>query len=271
MKVGASTRGEIRTASTLSVKSETTADRIAKQLKDWQEARNNVKTLSAFKHNPKQAALEKAGMLRQRLEMLKEMLRFATPEMAKALAQELKSIAKELKAVGQSVGNSSSASITSISESEAAVPTEAAGAASATASTQNTASETASEDPEDPEDADATGAGYASTQESGNGADNVGESTDGIDNETLRKVLRDTGQLLKALIERLKAKLREGDKEAKRDLQAAEKSLADLDKTLSQNSGTGFYTAQGNVGVETIGSFTSVPPVLSGNAVDISV
>ncbi len=268
MKVGASTRGEIRTASTLSVKSETTADRIAKQLKDWQEARNNVKTLSAFKHNPKQAALEKAGMLRQRLEMLKEMLRFATPEMARALAQELKSIAKELKAVGQSVGNSSSASITSISESEAAVPTEAAGAASATASAQNTASETASEDPED---ADATGAGYASTQESGNGADNVGESTDGIDNETLRKVLRDTGQLLKALIERLKAKLREGDKEAKRDLQAAEKSLADLDKTLSQNSGTGFYTAQGNVSAESIGTFTSVPPVLSGNAVDISV
>jgi hypothetical protein len=268
MKVGASTRGEIRTASILSVKSETTTDRIAKQLKDWQEARNNVKALSAFKHNPKQAALEKAGMLRQRLEMLKEMLRFATPEMARALAQELKSIAKELKAVGQSVGNSSSASTTSISESEAAVPTEAAGAASATASAQNIASETASEDPED---ADATGVGYASTQESGNGADNVGESTDGIDNETLRKVLRDTGQLLKALIERLKAKLREGDKEAKRDLQAAEKNLADLDKTLSQNSGTGFYTAQGNVGAETIGSFTSVPPVLSGNAVDISV
>ena len=67
------------------------------------------------------------------------------------------------------------------------------------------------------------------------------------------------------------AKLREGDKEAKRDLQAAEKSLADLDKTLSQNSGTGFYTAQGNVSAESIGTFTSVPPVLSGNAVDISV
>ena len=268
MKVGTSRLGEIRRESSLSVKNETTTDRIAKQFEKWQETRESITALSTFKHNPKQAALEKAGMLRQRLEMLKEMLRFATPEMAKALAQELKSIAKELKAVGQSVGNSSSASITSISESEAAVPTEAAGAASATASAQNTASETASEDPED---ADATGAGYASTQESGNGADNVGESTDGIDNETLRKVLRDTGQLLKALIERLKAKLREGDKEAKRDLQAAEKSLADLDKTLSQNSGTGFYTAQGNVSAESIGTFTSVPPVLSGNAVDISV
>ncbi|MBP8278734.1 MAG: hypothetical protein KAX55_17770 [Propionivibrio sp.] len=268
MKVGTSTLGEIRTAPAVSAKNETTTDRIAKQLKDWQEARNNVKALSAFKHNPKQAALEKAGMLRQRLEMLKEMLRFATPEMAKALAQELKSIAKELKALGQSVGNNSSTSMISTSGAEAAVPAEALSAASATASAETTANETATEESSD---ADAAEEGDASTQELGKRTDNAGESADGIDNDSLRKVLRDTGQLLKALIERLKAKLREGDKEAKRDLQAAEKSLADLDKTLSQNSGTGFYTAQGNAGAETIGSFTTVTPTLMGNAVNISV
>lgn len=268
MKVGTSTLGEIRIASSLSVKNETTTDRVAKQFKDWQETRESITALSTFKHNPKQAALKKAGMLRQRLEMLKEMLRFATPEMAKALAQELKSIAKELKALGQSVGNSSSTSMTSTSGAESAVPAEALSAASATASAETTANETATEESKD---ADAAEVADASTQELGKRTDNAEESADGIDNDSLRKVLRDTGQLLKALIERLKAKLREGDKEAKRDLQAAEKSLADLDKTLSQNSRSGFYTAQGNAGTETIGSFTTVTPTLVGNAVNISV
>ncbi|TYC52843.1 hypothetical protein FMN50_16760 [Rhodobacterales bacterium] len=55
------------------------------------------------------ARSEKVSKLKQRIEQLKEMLRFATPEQAKRMLKELKQISREFKAAAKDLGNASSA------------------------------------------------------------------------------------------------------------------------------------------------------------------
>lgn len=71
---------------------------------------------------------EKISRLEQRIERLKEMLKFATPEQARKLIKELKSISKEFKAVAKDLGEAAS-SLSSISSGS--VPTPSANTAAA--------------------------------------------------------------------------------------------------------------------------------------------
>lgn len=71
---------------------------------------------------------EKISRLKQRIERLKEMLKFATPEQARKLIKELKSISKEFKAVAKDLGEAAS-SLSSIASG--AVPTPSANTADA--------------------------------------------------------------------------------------------------------------------------------------------
>ena len=173
---------------------------LAKLIKDWHEAQANARPTNRF--NPRQAALEKAAMLKQQLEMLKAMLIFASPAMAKAIAQQLKGIASELAALGKSGSDSAKA----------------------------------------------------------------GESTQKSEDNALRRSIADAKRLLKELILRVKAKLREGDDDARRDLQAAEKSLANLDSETSP----GLYTALGGVSLDVAGADLSLSSALTGASVDVS-
>lgn len=75
---------------------------------------------------------EKISRLKQRIERLKEMLKFATPEQARKLIKELKSISKEFKAVAKDLGEAAS-SLSSISSGSVPTPsTNAAAAVSVT-------------------------------------------------------------------------------------------------------------------------------------------
>ena len=80
-----------------------------KQLENMQ---NSLSALQEMKKqlSPKKQAAARAGYLKQRLEMLRDMLAKLPPGNHKALAQELKQIAKELAALGKELGGQGASS-----------------------------------------------------------------------------------------------------------------------------------------------------------------
>ena len=88
----------------------------------------------------------------------------------------------------------------------------------------------------------------------------------------MRAALLDARKLLKRVIEQIKAKINLGDKEARRDLEAAEKNLDKLDQSLANGSGSSFYTESGAAGVtSSMGSGLLVSAGLSGIRIDVSI
>ena len=71
-------------------------DPFTKRLKKQQEALESLASLPTPKEASQQQATDKVGFLRQRIEMLKAMMAFASLEQLKNMAKELKSIAREL-------------------------------------------------------------------------------------------------------------------------------------------------------------------------------
>ncbi|HDZ47054.1 hypothetical protein LCGC14_0154530 [marine sediment metagenome] len=80
-------------------------DPFTKRLKKQREALESLASLPSAKESSQQRASEKVGFLRQRLEMLKAMMRFASPEQLKNMAKELKSIARELGGAAKLLDN----------------------------------------------------------------------------------------------------------------------------------------------------------------------
>ena len=228
---------------------------LAEQISAWQEARPSQ---SSLKSSPKLAAQEKAAMLKRRLEMLKSMLLFASPEAAKAIASQLKGIAGELAALGKSLGGGSAAPVT---PSVALASGETTSAAVASEPAEMPAEPT---DAADSEQAAAAVADDAAEPDNAENETPAGESAQKSDDSALRKAIADAKRLLKELILRTKAKLQEGDAQARRDLQAAEKSLADLDNM----TGASLYSAVGGLDTAMAGAESSL--ALTGASVDVS-
>ena len=238
----------------------TTDNTLAEQVSAWREARLSQPSLTS---SPKQAALDKAAILKRRLEMLKAMLLFASPEAAKSIASQLKKIAGELAALGKSLGGGAAAQVTpnvalaggetageTTSAAVASEPAEMPAEPTAAANTEQAAAAQVADD-----DAD---------QDSAEDGTPAGESTQKSDDSALRKAIADAKRLLKELILRTKAKLQEGDAQARRDLQAAEKSLAELDSM----SDAGLYSAAGGLDTAMAGAELSL--TLTGASVDVS-
>ena len=234
----------------------------AERIKAWQEARVDQ---PASRTSPRQAALEKAAILKRRLEMLKAMLLFASPEAAKSIASQLKGIAGELAALGKSLGDGGA----TLAASGAALPGgETVSAAATTEGDSDQAAAPASTEPTDAGDEEQTsnagGSGDVASDNSGDDQAEPGASASKSDDSALRKAIADAKRLLKVLILRVKAKLQEGDAQARRDLQAAEKRLADLDSM----TGTGLYTAFGGLAADAGAAELSLTPALTGASVD---
>ncbi|MEL7614926.1 hypothetical protein AAGW18_20705 [Vreelandella titanicae] len=80
-------------------------DPFTKRLKKQQEALESLASLPTPKEASQQQATDKVGFLRQRIEMLKAMMAFASPEQLKNMAKELKSIARELAGAAKLLNN----------------------------------------------------------------------------------------------------------------------------------------------------------------------
>lgn len=80
-------------------------DPFTKRLKKQQEALESLASLPTPKEASQQQATDKVGFLRQRIEMLKAMMAFASPEQLKNMAKKLKSIARELAGAAKLLNN----------------------------------------------------------------------------------------------------------------------------------------------------------------------
>ena len=196
------------------------------------------KVNSLLTNSNKQAAAQKAAVLKQRLDRLKAMMRFATPQMAKALARELKSIAKELASVARVAGTSDSGTTSTVAtpagEATDNVSAEAqTGSSTAAAAADEAASAESGNAVEGSGDqnADAEAGATADTRDAERASGGVGIRA-GSDDKSLRELVQEARKLLKELIARVKSLARAGNADARRDLQAAERSVAELDRAL---------------------------------------
>lgn len=89
----------------------TADDPFTKRIKKQQEAFESLASLPSSKELSQQRASEKVGSLRQRIEMLKAMMRFASPERLKSIAKELKSIANQLASAAKLLGSQGGGSV----------------------------------------------------------------------------------------------------------------------------------------------------------------
>lgn len=228
-----------------------------KRLAALQEGLQRLNALPSPKSMAKQNAADRVGLLQRRLEALKMMLLHASPEQAKALARELKSIAGELssaaKALGSGAGMSAQGAqaapgnITPLvnADAEAGVDTAAGVSAEASISSSDAESASSIQDAEAKSDAPSSDDKAAVSN-----APQRSANSDEMDSAVLRGLVKDAKNMLKSVIEALKRKLAEGDKEGKKDVQEAEKMLASIGDSLQQSSSANTYTGTGGLAMD---------------------
>lgn len=210
---------------------------------------DTLQALSSFASSSNRQADEaKVGLLKQRLEALKMMMRFASPAALKRFAQELKQIAGELASIGEQAGGSGgAASSQPVAASVNALlgGGEAQGAAGSGASAQVDAAKQEAQAASSTADAAQPAATAAAKGEQPAGATPApttagGERKPGTadGNASLRAILAEARRKLAEALMALRARSRELDSEGRRDLQAAEDSLGKLDKALGGAGGS---------------------------------
>lgn len=253
--------------------------------RDVQDGLKRLQAMPSIKESAKQAKRDKVGLLKQRLDALKMMLLHAPPQQAKALSQELKSIAKELASIGTNLGASSGASsIPNVAELNVTL-NRGQSTDSLLEDSQVVEAQTASMEADSVQDSAQEGGGADAAIQANHreaegtnepagmptGVDSSGfHSAQGSDDQALRALLIDARKLLKEAIGILKPKLASADKETKQNMQAAEKSLAELDKALSQGASNHFYTAQGDLNMSSAADSVSVPPASGGTFINLT-
>lgn len=240
-------------------------ERLAKRLSAMQDGLRQLRDIPVPKATAKQGSMSKVAWLKKRLEMLKAMLLHASPEQAKALAQELKDIAKELQSVAKSLGGGGQGGSSVPAAADVATATtsgpgnsSAEGPATADAASSAVVGEAADSEsePAQGKDEQVSSEADSTTSASGHMAES-GQMEQGGDDEDLRAALKDVKKLLKEVIGMVKAKLalaaneakasRE-EKQAKLDVESAEKSLSYIENAVSQGGSNDFYTALGELG-----------------------
>tara|TARA_R110000751_G_scaffold28413_1_gene74064 strand:+ start:302 stop:1234 length:933 start_codon:yes stop_codon:yes gene_type:complete len=255
-------------------------DPFTKRLKKQQEALESLASLPSPKEASQQQATDKVGFLRQRIEMLKAMMAFASPEQLKNMAKELKSIARELAGAAKLLSNQGGggAGMTAIPSMvpTAAAPTtvaQASGADSAAAQTggdesaeaavssdaqqaeanAQTAEEEAEQEAEkaagEPEGDESSELGLLPSLPSPiQNEDNRSKSNGASASEhALRGVLTDAQKALREAVNELKIRLSEEDKEARRELKKAEEAMEKTDQAVAASSSDALYSSLGQL------------------------
>ncbi len=259
-------------------------DPFTKRLKKQQEALESLASLPTPKEASQQQASDKVGFLRQRIEMLKAMMAFASPEQLKNMAKELKSIARELAGAAKLLGNqggdaTATTAIPSVVATTAAQPAvaQASGGESAAAQAggDESAEATVSSDAQQAEASAQTAeedAEKAAEQEAAKAAgdpegdesselgllpslpsliqneDNRSKSNGASASEhALRGVLTDAQKELREAVNMLKIRLNEEDKEARRELKKAEEVMNKTDRAVAASTSEALYSSLGQL------------------------
>lgn len=209
-----------------------------------------------------QSVKNKAGVLRQRLEMLRTMIASAAPAQAKALAKQLQDIAKqlgalaaELKQSDSGASTSSAAAISSQADTAAGSSADAAGAGAAgdssSADSDAQAAAQAATDTASSEDGKVDGKNDQPTNNiQAHGADNeqslhVEEHARKNEPSDAHKLLLDLRKMLKAAWQELKPKLDSNDPAVR----SVEDQFRETDHQLAEISNT-TYDVAGSINID---------------------
>lgn len=285
-------------------------DPFTKRLKKQQEALESLASLPTPKEASQQQATDKVGFLRQRLEMLKAMMAFASPEQLKNMAKELKSIARELAGAAkllnnQGGGGAGMTAIPSVVATTAAptagVPTTAAqpavaqtsgaesagsqaggdeGAQATVSSDAQQAEASAKTAEDDAEKAAEQEAEKAAGESEGDESTEVGvlpslpsliqnednrskSNSPSASEHALRGVLTDAQKELREVINALKVRLNEEDKEARRELKKAEEVMDKTDRVVAASTSDALYSSLGQLLPTSLGGASVSTPSIN--------
>jgi hypothetical protein len=217
----------------------------------------------------KQDSANRVGFLQRRLEALKMLLLHASPQQAKAFARELKSIAGELSSAAKTLGSSGggagqgaqadAASLSAAANPQVGSAENVITNASAETDANLAEAENASAKNDGPQVSDIEKKPESKSDKTlSANSDFVSDtspndlSSDEIDNAVLRGLVMGAKKMLKEVIDMLKPKLAEADKEGKKDLLDAEKKLSEVDSSLQQSSTTNIYTRLGGFPLDAV-------------------
>lgn len=234
------------TTLTLSLVAQDVLKSQVKRLNDMQAALAKLNAMPSTNVSAKQAASDRAAMLKKMLDTMKQMMIGATPAQAKAMAAQLRSIAHELASMGKMLSggeNSATAGTVSVTAETANSGTD--NAANSVASGQAAVSPagieaetTANEAGDSAADHNpqAVAAYAAQDAQHPQGAASV-NGAEKAANDALKKALDEAIKALRAAISMVKNKVGTTNK----DIKAAESRLAELGRTMdsaeNQNSG----------------------------------
>lgn len=263
-------------------------DPLLKRLHDQQESLKRLQAMPSPKEVARQAEMAKVGFLKQRLESLKAILLYASPKQLKAIAKEIKAIAKELTSIAKNLsggGNDNGggglvahggsgipvvrlASAETVSPN-AAAPNVAPNEIQAVEKEANMAATDAAhamarQAEADMAEANATLPPVSSYREGTQRTEETPGSASANDN-ALQALLKDARKVLEEVVNQLKSKLAEADKETKRDADEAEKSLEELNGALARSHSGSVYTSLGGMFALSADASVSLPTI------DISV
>lgn len=258
----------------------TADDPFTKRIKKQQEAFESLASLPSSKELSQQRASEKVGSLRQRIEMLKAMMRFASPERLKSIAKELKSVANQLASAAKLLGSQGGGSVGITATPSVMQPAAAQQAVDSAGGADPAASQASSDggnqaDVKTAEDdakraveqaAEDSAAGFVkdfskdfvkddtvvllpslpdiTQQNNDSRATSTGSSAS---EHALRSILTEAQKELREAVNELKVRLREEDKEARRELKKAEEAMEKTDQAIAASSSDALYSSLGQL------------------------
>lgn len=239
-----------RTATRPAAGVERTADSPqAKRLQEMKEGLEKLNSMPSPKEMAKQAATARVAMLKQRLDGMKKLLAFATPQMAKALARELKEMARELAAAARELGGGADAAALTATP---AGGEEQAAAQSASAAAQQAAGEDGQASAAAREAAQATASAHAEPHDKARAEDAPPNAQDkdgpvtgrertataaASSDSSLRDLIIEVRKKLKDALALVKMQLEKADREGRRDAAEAERALRKVDQALREGDG----------------------------------
>lgn len=254
----------------------TADDPFTKRIKKQQEAFESLASLPSSKELSQQRASEKVGSLRQRIEMLKAMMRFASPERLKSIAKELKSVANQLASAAKLLGSQGGGSVGITAAPSVMQPAAAQQAVDSAGGADPAASQASSDggnqaDVKTAEDdakraveqaAEDSAAGFVkdfvkddtavllpnlpdiTQQNNDSRATSTGSSAS---EHALRSILTEAQKELREAANELKVRLREEDKEARRELKKAEEAMEKTDQAIATSTSDALYSSLGQL------------------------
>lgn len=246
----------------------------AKRLQEMKEGLEKLNSLPSPKEMAKQAATARVAMLKQRLDAMKKLLAFATPQMAKALARELKEMARELAAAARELGGGADAAAltaTPAGGAEQAAAQQAAGEdGQASAAAREAAQATASAHAEPHDKARAEDAPPNAQDEDGPVTGRERTVTPAASSDSsLRDLIIEVRKKLKDALAVVKMQLEKADREGRRDAAEAERALRKVDQALREGDGLQPGAgAQGFAADAATGAAVSIPS--AGTFINVS-